>query len=488
MVITRFAPSPTGFLHIGGVRSALYPFLLARKNKGKFILRYEDTDRKRLVQEGYDMILKGLKTFGIEPDETFKQSERLAIYKEWVEKLIAKGAAYYCFAKTEEIDGMRKAADAEHKPFRFRSPYRDMPVEEAKKKIAAGEPYAIRQKLPPNREIIFKDELQGKVRFNTDDTDEGVLLKSDGYPTYHLAYLVDDYLMKVTHVFRGIEWMPSVPKHVLLYEALEIPIPKFYHLSLILDPDGGKLSKRKGAVAVHDFINQGYLPEALLNFIALLGWTPKIERNFGESEREFFTMKDMVDLFDTADLNKPSPVFNREKLIWFNQKYIQSLSVDELQKRFIDWAKITNYDDPELMANITAKGPDYLNKILELEKTRVKLLSEIPNAIRFYYIHKGDYDLHKVKQTKGLKTDEIKSLLNDYVNDLVDKKIDLEKISHEEWEAHIRSIAEKKGLKAGTVFMLYRLAITDSPFSPPLFEVMKILESEEVIARLQSYS
>jgi len=488
MVVTRFAPSPTGFLHIGGVRTALYAYLMAKHDNGKFILRYEDTDRKRLVQEGYDMILKGIQTFGMEPDEIYKQSERLPIYKEWAEKLIKKGAAYYCFMQTDDIDKLRGIADEEHKPFRFRSKYRDAPVEEAKKRIEAGEPYTIRQKLPGNREVIFTDELQGKVRFNTDDTDEGVLLKSDGYPTYHLAYLVDDFLMGVTHVFRGIEWMPSVPKHVLLYEALDIPIPKFYHLSLILDPEGGKLSKRKGAVAVHDFINQGYLPEALLNFIALLGWNPKIEHGFGETEREFFSMQDMIDLFDPADLNKPSPVFNREKLIWYNQKYIQNMQIDELQNKFIEWTKLTRLDDPEFLAGIASKGPDYLNKILALENTRAKLLGDIPSAIRFYYIHKGDVEFNKFKQTKDLSNEIIKELLTGYIKNLSDKKIDLDNISHEDWEADIRSIAENKGLKAGSVFMLFRLTLTDTEFSPPLYEVMKILGQSEVIARLQSYS
>lgn len=488
MIVTRFAPSPTGFLHIGGVRSALYPFLFAKKNGGKFILRYEDTDRRRLVEEGYDMILKGIRTFGIEPDEIFKQSERLPIYKEYAEKLVEKGAAYYCFDKAEDIDKQRKLAEAEHRAFRFRSPDRDLPIEEARKRIADGELYTIRQRLPENREIVFHDELQGTMRFNTDDTDEGVLLKSDGYPTYHLAFIVDDLLMKITHVFRGVEWMPSVPKHILIFEALGEKMPKFYHLPLILDPEGGKLSKRKGAVAVHDFINQGYLPEAMLNFVALLGWTPKIARTFGESEREFFSLKDMLELFDTADMNKASPVFNREKSIWFNQKYIQLMTVDELQNRFTEWIKFTKFDDPELIAGITSKGPDFLNKILELEHTRVKLLSEIPGSIRFYYIHKGDADFKACKHTKALTDDQVKEIIKAYKEILESGKHMLEKINHETWESNVRAIADKLGVKAGSVFMLLRLVVTDVEFSPPLFEVMQILGTKEVIARLIAYS
>jgi glutamyl-tRNA synthetase len=487
MIVTRFAPSPTGFLHIGGVRSALYPYLWAKKNKGKFILRYEDTDRKRLVEAGYDMILKGLRTFGIEPDETMKQSDRLSIYKEYAEKLIASGHAYYCFATAEEIDVLRKVSEAAKTPFRFRSPYRDLPIAEAQKRIASGEKYTIRQKLPANRVIEFTDVVQGKMTFNTNDTDEGVLLKSDGYPTYHLAYIIDDFLTDVTDVFRGVEWLPSIPKHVLIYEGLNIRMPRMHHLPLILDPEGGKLSKRKGAVAVHDFINQGYLPEALLNFVALLGWTPEVERIFGEKERELFTMDEMLELFDPKDINKSSPVFNREKLLWFNQKYFQIFSVDEIQNRFINWLKSTGYDDPVLVNGIVEKGPDYLNKILEIERTRVKLLSEIPDSIRFYYIHKGGFNFKSVKQTKDFDEKEISAVFSEFNEEIEKKAENLQNWSHEEWEAYVRGLADKMKLKAGAVFMLLRLGVSDAPFSPPLYEIMQILGKKEVIARLSSY-
>jgi glutamyl/glutaminyl-tRNA synthetase len=259
-------------------------------------------------------------------------------------------------------------------------------------------------------------------------------------------------------------------------------MPKFYHLSLILDPEGGKLSKRKGAVAVHDFIKQGYMPEAVLNFVALLGWTPAIERNFGEAERELFLLKDMIELFSADDLNKPSPIFNREKLLWFNQKYIQALQIDELQNRFTTWLKETVYDDPELISAITSKGPDYLNKILALEGSRIRLLSEIPDAIRFYYIHKGGIDFLKVKQTKNLTALEVKQIIKEY------KALVNLDVAHEEWEKTVRDLAGKLNVKAGSLFMVLRLALTDTSFSPPLFDVMKILGQSEVIARLESYS
>jgi nondiscriminating glutamyl-tRNA synthetase len=486
MVVTRFAPSPTGAMHIGNLRSALYPYLLAKHEGGKFLLRFEDTDRKRLVVEGYDLIMQGLNLFGIKPDEILRQSERLDIYKEYAEKLVKSGHAYYCFATQEELDAERKEAEIDKKPFRFRSKYRDMSVEDAQKRIANGDKFVIRLKLPKNEEVEFVDELQGKMTFNTDDTDEGVLIKTDGYPTYHLAYLVDDYLSGVTHVFRGVEWLPSSVKHMILYKALNFPIPKFYHLPVLLDPEGGKLSKRKGAVAVRDFINLGYLSEALLNFVGLLGWTPNIERTFGEKEREFYSMTDMIELFNTDDLNKSSPVFNREKLLWFNQKYIQNLTNDQLQKKFLDWVRETNYDGAELISSIIEKGPDFLNKIMEMEKTRVKLLSEIPDSIKFYYFHKGDIDFTTIKQTKDLTKEQLDKVFNKFIAEM--EKVDnLNGWTHDEWESLIRNMAEEMGVKAGSIFMAIRLAVTDSPFTPPLFEILKILETKEIIARLHCY-
>jgi nondiscriminating glutamyl-tRNA synthetase len=487
MVITRFAPSPTGSLHIGGIKMALYDYALARKNNGKYILRIEDTDRNRFVEGAEQEILDMLKIYGLVPDEIAKQSERLDIYKEYAEKLITSGDAYYCFSTKEELDALRKAANDEHKTFTFRSPYRDLSIEEAKKKIANGDYYVIRQKMPENETIEFTDPVQGAVSFNSNDVDDTVLLKTDGFPTYHLAAMVDDHLMGVTHVFRGVEWLPSVPRHVLLYKSLGWEMPVISHLAVILDPDGGKLSKRKGSVSAKGFIDEGYLPEAILNFIMLLGWSAPITYEHGEKEREIFSLEEFVELFDLKDVNKASPIFNREKLMWFNQKYIQMLSPESLVEKFLFWIK----DRPEfaeLSKKIETMGTGYLKEALKLEQTRIKLLSEIPASIELFYNYKGGFDFSTVKQTKDLSKEQITGFFKEFGLELNKYKDDLSDFSHEVWENFVRSYGEKSGLKAGSLFMALRLAITDSQFSPPLLEVIVILGKNEALRRLESFN
>lgn len=486
MVVTRIAPSPTGSLHIGGLKMALYDYALAKKNNGKFILRIEDTDRNRFAEGAEAEAIAMLYAYGFPYDEVYKQSERLSLYKEYAEKLIEKGFAYYCFSTKEEIEVMRQKAQAEHKTFIFRSPYRDLPIEEACKKIENGQEYVIRQKLQENQVVEFTDPVQGLMQFNTNDIDETVLLKSDGFPTYHLAVVVDDHLMGVTHVFRGVEWLPSVPKHVLLYKAFDWEMPVISHLSVILDPDGGKLSKRKGSVSAKDFLDEGYLPEAVLNFLMLLGWSPAIKYGFGEKEREIFSLAEFIELFDMTDVNKASPVFNREKLIWFNQKYIQALSGPELVKRFTDW--LTPGEEYKgLLELINSRGDDYLEKVLLLEQTRVKLLSDFTETIEFFYKFKGGTDFLAIKQTKNLTTEQIKGFFKESIL-LFEKYPDtLKDLNRESLEMFVREYAEKNELKAGSLFMALRLATTDSAFSPPLLEVIRILGKQEIIKRIASY-
>jgi glutamyl-tRNA synthetase len=326
--------------------------------------------------------------------------------------------------------------------------------------------------------------VQGLVTFNTDDIDDTVLLKADGYPTYHLAAMVDDHLMGVTHVFRGVEWLPSVPRHVLLYKSFGWEMPIISHLSVILDPDGGKLSKRKGSVSAKGFLDEGYLPEAVLNFLMLLGWSAPIDYEHGEKEREIFSLEEFVEMFDLKDVNKASPIFNREKLIWFNQKYIQALSADELVNRFTNWLK-TREEYKDLSQKINDMGPRYLLEALKLEQTRTKLLSEIPASIQLFYNFKGGFDFSTVKQTKDFAKEQIYEFFNVFEVYLNNFKEDLSDFSHEEWESFVRDYAEKNGFKAGGLFMALRLAITDSQCSPPLLEVIQILGKEEVLRRLK---
>lgn len=486
MTITRFAPSPTGSLHIGGVRTALYAYALAKHYKGKFILRIEDTDRSRLVEQAEKEIITMLSKYELNFDEKYKQSERKEIYHKYAEKLIKSGNAYYCFATKEEIQEAREIAEKNKEVFRFRSPYRELSRNEAIKKIESGEDYVIRLKTPINEEVYFEDGLQGIMKFNTNEVDDTVLLKSDGFPTYHLAVVVDDYLMKVTHVLRGAEWIPSIPKHVLLYKAFGWKQPQFFHLPLILDPEGGKLSKRKGAVSAGEFLAQGYLPEAVLNFLMLLGWSSPLERKFGEAEREIFSLQEFVEIFDTKDLNKSSGVFNREKLLWFNHQYIKNLDSGELLKRYIDWSK-EYLKDGFLEKLIASKGEDYLLKILELTKDRYKLLSEITEIIYIFYQNSPKADFTKFKQTKNLTENDINIILTSFSDELTKKAEDLLDWEHESWDKFMRAIAEKLELGAGKVFMTLRVALTNSATTPPLYDILVILGKREILTRLAKY-
>lgn len=486
MTITRFAPSPTGSLHIGGIRTALYAYALARKSKGKFLLRIEDTDQTRFVEGTDQEIDDMLIAYGLRFDERYQQSERKKIYQEYANKLVKSDKAYYCFATKEELQEARELAQKNGEIFRFRSPFRDLPLDEALEKINAGEEYVIRLKTPSEREISFEDKLQGKMKFNTDEVDDTVLLKSDGLPTYHLAVVVDDHLMQVSHVLRGVEWIPSIPKHVLIYEAFGWEMPEFFHLPVILDPEGGKLSKRKGTVAAEDFLKQGYLPEAVLNFLMLIGWSPPLERKHGETEREIFLLEEFVQIFDTKDLNKSSGIFNREKLLWFNHQYIMNMPVKELVKKYGEW-HVKYGGDLKLRARIAEKGENYLASVLQLVQDRLKLLSEIDEAIAVFYHQPEKADFSQQKHTKNISTEDITKILSAFSSELETKTENMSDWSHEQWETFMRDIADKLGLGAGKVFMTLRLALTNSPATPPLYEMLLILGKKETLTRLSKY-
>lgn len=486
MVITRIAPSPTGSLHIGTLRTALFSYAWAKKNKGKFLLRIEDTDQSRLVPGTEEEIEEMLKIYGLDYDEKSKQTERKDIYKRYAEELVQLGQAYYCFATKEEIQEAREIAENSGEQFRFRSPFRDFDIDKAKERIASGEPFVIRLKVAEGEEFEFEDLLQGKMHFKSEEVDDTVLLKSDGLPTYHLAVVIDDHLMGITHVMRGVDWVPSIPKHVLIHRAFNWEMPKYLHLPLVLDPEGGKLSKRKGTVAAKDFLIQGYLPEAILNFLMLLGWSSPIKHEFGEKEREIFSLEEFIELFELKDLNKSSAVFNREKLLWFNHQYIMSFSIDELHKRYSKWhAKYS--EEKQLRLKIAEKGDKYLKEVLELVHDRVKLLSEIDELIRIFYFEPEKIEFSEFKQIKNLSDEQVSVILKSVVKELEKKSENLDDWPHEKWEEFMRNLAEENGLGAGKVFMTLRLAITSSPATPPLYEIMTILGKSEILTRLSKY-
>ncbi len=461
-VRTRFAPSPTGFLHIGGLRTALYEFLWARKNNGKYILRVEDTDQARTVPGALENIAQSLTDFSIAPDEGFYwdnglkergdngpylQSKRIEIYQKHATELVDKGAAYYCFCTTQRLEELRKEQEAAHKPPKYDKHCLNLSKEEIATKLTSKEPHVIRLKVPDGQTIRFTDIVHGEISVASHEVDDQVLLKSDGYPTYHLANVVDDHLMKISHVIRGDEWIPSTPKHVLLYSAFGWESPQFVHLPLLLSKSKKKLSKRDGDVAVKDFLEQGYLPEALLNFVALLGWNPK-------TEQEVFSLIELVEQFSLDKLNKAGAVFDLDKLDWINSLYIRKLTIEELFARIVPYL---------LKSGIkTEKYPkEFIEKILELERERLKKLSEIGDRVK-YFFEEPTYDPALLiwkksdRQTIQKNLEKLREFLQ--TNDASEKAI--------------KVFIENEKLKTGEVLWPLRVALTGLEASPGPFEIM----------------
>lgn len=426
---TRFAPSPTGSMHIGNVRTAFYAYALAKHDGGDFILRIEDTDKKREKEGGIDEIKKLLNVFNIKWDEYYVQSQRLDLYKKAAEKLVLEGHAFYCQcqAKNAKEEGFSKD---------LRDPCRE-------KDLKKG---AIKLRVPDNEEISFTDYvLEKKVSWNTSTIGDATLLKSDGFPTYHLAVVVDDNDMKVSHALRGHDWMPSTPIHLLVYKYLGFKVPEIGHLTDIMDPEGGKLSKRKGSVSVEGLLKEGYLSEAILNFVILLGWAPK-------DNKELFTLEEFVEAFDPSGFQKANPVFNKKKLDWFNGYYIRQKKDEELIKL--------------LKEGFLPKDVDMklLPKIIPLIKERITKLSDFSSFAGFFF-EKKEVD---------------KTLLGkNYKEHLSKATIALEE------ETSLDKVPEKFGFKVGDFFMDLRIAITGSKFTPPINESIKILGKKEAVERLK---
>ncbi|MGB0363343.1 MAG: glutamate--tRNA ligase, partial [bacterium] len=350
MVRLRFAPSPTGFLHIGGLRTALFSWLCARQNQGSFIFRLEDTDRNRLVEAAESNLLKMLEWAGLVIDEgpgiggefgPYRQSERLEIYRDHVDRLLEQGDAYPCFCSEERLEKLKTFQRSEGLTPRYDNHCRKLQKKEVDTKIQSGEKHVIRMKIPENQETFrFNDLVRGTVAIESTQVEDQVILKSDGFPTYHLAVVVDDHLMQISHVVRGEEWLPSFPKHLLLYRYFGWEPPDFIHLPLILNEERAKLSKRHGAVSVEEFRERGYLPQALLNFIALLGWSPG-------DDREVLSLEEMVDEFRFERVSKSGAVFDREKLNWMNQQYLLKLPEEEYFRMIDDVIQKGDYHDQD---------------------------------------------------------------------------------------------------------------------------------------------
>lgn len=504
-------------MHIGNFRTALYSYMWAKKNAGEFILRVEDTDRKRYVKgsvEGYmelfnafdlhidkfpseDQIKKldevdypsidwflDENTYSNINDEDFEgiyiQTQRLPLYLKYAQKLVNDGHAYLCFLSEEELKNLKESMPT-YQP--FRSPDRFLSSEERMQKIKEGKPYVVRLNvenfIKQKGDILeYEDLVLGKMKFDLNTVDDQVLIKSNGIPTYHLAVVVDDQNMDITHPIRGYGWLPSTPKQILIYNILGWEMKPFAHVTDILDPAGGKLSKRKGAVFTTEFIKEGYLTDAIINFITLVGWTPKIERKFGEREREIFSLDELINLFSIEGISKTNPIFDREKLLWFNKEYIKNYDNSKLNEKFKKW--LEKYSEDELKN--TFFSDENLEAKVALVKDRARTLKEILESIKFFYVapENIDWNIKQLSAVSG-QLSAIKSEILEVIQKLEENSLSW---THEEWENGMRAIGDKFEIKHGDVFMVLRMAVVGAPFSPPLFECLQILGKEEVLKRL----
>ncbi len=486
----RFAPSPTGFLHIGSLRTVLFNYLAAKKMGGKLILRIEDTDQKRKVAGAVDSLIKILDWLDITFDEgphiggdfgPYIQSERKEIYNKYIKKLIEKGEVYYCFCTPERLEEMRKEQAAKKMPPRYDRKCRDLSLEEIEERIKKGEKFVIRQKMPLEGEVIVKDELRGEIKFKASELEDHVLIKSDGMPTYQFANVVDDHLMQISHVVRGEEWIPSLPKNVLLYKAFDWESPKFYHMPLTLNKEGGKLSKRHNDVAVEDYKKQGYLPEALINFSVLLGWHPK-------DDREIFSREELVKEFKLEDIGTSPAIFDIEKLNYLNGYYIRHKDLDELTRLclpYLEKAGFIKRDNKEKIINqFNSKeiSFDFIKKVVRIEQERMKKLSEISQLSEFFFNDNFDYEAGLLVWKKMERGDVAPRLQKVY--ELLDK------IPEENWtndsieDALVSYIQATEG-RVGEYLWPMRVALSGRKASPPPFDIAEILGKKETLKRIE---
>ncbi len=497
----RFAPSPTGPLHIGGVRTAMYNYLFAKKHNGDFILRIEDTDQTRFVAGAEEYIIESLKWCGIFPNEgvgfgngefaPYRQSERKPIYKQYAEQLLKSGNAYYAFDSSEELEEARVRMEKAGGSFSYNAITRQnmknsisLSEDEVKKRISAGENYVVRIKIPRNEEIRVKDLIRGWVVVHTSQMDDKVLFKSDGMPTYHLANVVDDYLMKITHVIRGEEWLPSAPLHVLLYRFLgwENEMPEFAHLPLLLRPDGnGKLSKRDGdrlgfpvfplqwadpntKEISSGYREKGYFPDAFVNMLALLGWHTS-------GNREIFSLEELVQEFSLERVSKSGAKFDPEKAKWFNQQYLRMKSDEELAKIFLE-------EINHRSSVIGHQTIEYIQKVVHLIKEKATFLNEFLSLGSYFFVAPETYDTDVIKKRWNEKTKNFIAELNEEFKKITN-------FSATETENIFKTICEKSGIKTGEVMQSFRVCLSGVGGGPALFEVVELLGKEEVVNRLE---
>ena len=468
-VRVRFAPSPTGYPHLGNIRTALFNWFFARHNGGTFVLRIEDTDVARLVEGATDIILDGLRWLGIGWDEgPYFQSQRLDIYLGAADQLVKEGQAYFCYCSPQRLESMRQEQIKRKQPPGYDRHCRHLTREQRAELQASGVTPVVRFKSPLEGQTSFHDLTRGEIVFENSTLDDFVLLKSDGYPTYHLANIVDDHLMAISHVLRADEWLSSTPRHVLLYQAVGWEPPQFAHLPMILGPDRAKLSKRHGATAIDEYRDQGYLPEAMVNFLALLGWSL-------DDKTEILSRGEIVKHFSLDRVSKTAAVFNRDKLDWMNGVYLRGLSLEEFTER------ATVFLERDLPPQVECLGDaDYIRRIMPLVQERAKTLAEVPQLTDFFFVEKLEYDVDLLLgRIEGAEA----------VGALQASLAKLEGLQN--WdaaslEAVLRPLADELNLKTGVFFGLLRVATTGRTAAPPLFQTMEVLGRERCLERLKT--
>lgn len=496
-VRTRFAPSPTGYVHIGSVRTALYSYLFAKHNDGAFSLRIEDTDRTRLVEDAVEYLLKTFAVLGLNPDEgvilgndgkvsqkgdfgPYIQSERLPIYQKYVQELLDKDYAYYCFCSQERLQQVREERQAQKLPPMYDGHCRHLSKEEVEAKLRSGEPHVIRMRIPQEGFTEFDDLVYGHIKIKNELIDDQVIMKSDGFPTYHLAHVVDDHLMQTSHVIRGEEWLPSAPKHILLFQYFGWEAPSYAHLPLLLNPDKSKLSKRQGDVATGSYLDKGYLPEAILNFLLLLGWNPK-------TEEEIFSLDEMIERFDLSGVNKYGAVFNVDKLDWINGMYIRKMELAKLTTLCIPYLEqdglLEKISDTQFKNKLTGENISFekLQQIVSLEQERMKKLSEIGESVRFIFEETPQYGKDLLAWKKITVEDAQQNLQTIYD--------ELEKMEAVDFTAGnlselINRLKEKTGLGTGELMWPLRVSLSGLKNSPGPFEIVEALGKEKTLKRV----
>ncbi len=467
----RFAPSPTGYLHVGGLRTALFNYLFAQKNNGSFILRIEDTDRKRYIPGAQEDLLKTIKEVGLDYDEgpiiggeygPYIQSERSDLYRKYAQELIDKGAAYYCFCTEERLEKLRNEAKENNTAVMYDGKCRNLSLEEVQEKLARNIPHVIRLKIPKEGSTVFYDVVRERVEVDNALVDDQVIIKSDGFPTYHLANVVDDHLMKISHVIRGEEWLISVPKHIFMYESLGWKVPKFVHLPLLLNPDKTKLSKRQGDVTVEDYLAKGYLPEALINFIALLGW-------HSSDDREFYTLEELVKAFSLKRISKSGAVFDVEKLNWMNGWYLRNLGLEYIAEKAKPYFEKAGLD--------ISDHKKYLRVVDNARNRAVTITEMIAHSEMFYKnltFSDEDKDIISKENTKKL------------FSFLIERLSSQENWSENEIKGLINETIGAVGVKGKELYFPLRLALFGEVHGPDIPTLIDILGTKEAIARLKS--